>query len=63
MLRLIPTLFRYGLAFLLMWLIVYLLLAPQPKVGTTPGQYVKHAAYSNDESKLLLVTMPNSPFG
>jgi hypothetical protein len=62
-LRLITYVLRHGIVFLVVWTGVYLLLAPRPRVGTTPGEYVKHSAYSADESKLLLVTMPNLPFG
>lgn len=63
MLRLVTYLIRQSLIFLVAWSGVSLLLAPKPQFSTTPGEYVKHSAYSHDESKLLLVTMPNLPFG
>jgi hypothetical protein len=61
-LRLIIHIIRWSMIFLVIWTGVTLLLTPRPRVGVTPGQHVKYSAYSADESKLLLVTMPNLPF-
>lgn len=59
---------RFGLfhaltAFLLLYLLLWLFLIPGTRVGQCPGQFVLYSALNHDESQLLLVTLPRSPFG
>lgn len=49
--------------FVLLFLVLCLLLYPSPRMGQCPGQFVLHSALNHDESQLLVVTLPGSPFG
>ncbi|MFT3880284.1 MAG: hypothetical protein QM703_11560 [Gemmatales bacterium] len=40
-----------------------LLLYPWPRVAECPGQYVLYSTLNQDESQLLVVTLPRCPFG
>ncbi len=55
--------FRSVLLFLMVFTILMLLLYPSTRAGQCPGQFVLYAAYNHDESQLLLVTLPRTPFG
>lgn len=61
--RLFRVLLGSSLLFLLFLTVGYLFLAPQSTVGHCPGQFVKHAAFNQVESRLIVVTMPQLPFG
>ena len=49
--------------FLFLFLLLCLLLYPSARVGKCPGQFVLYSTLNHDESQLLVVTLPSSPFG
>jgi len=55
--------YRLTVLFLLVFGVLWLMLHSRPTVGECPGQFVVHSAFNHDESQLLLVTLPRSPFG
>jgi len=56
-------LFRLFCLFLMLFVSLWLLLYPKPRVAQCPGQFVLYSALNQDESQLLVVTLPRSPFG
>ena len=61
--RLLRILVHSSLLFLVFLTMGYLLLFPQLTVGHCPGQFVKYATFNQDESRLFVVTLPQTPFG
>lgn len=51
------------LMFVAMLGVLAIILYPCSRVGECPGQFVLYAALNHDESQLLIVTLPRSPFG
>lgn len=62
MLRRQPVL-RSIILFALLFGIFWLFLYPRARVGECPGQFVLYSALNQDETQLLVVTLPRMPFG
>ena len=58
-----PGLFRSLFVFLLLFVSLWLLLYPRPQSAACPGQYVLYGALNQDESQLLVITLPLYPLG
>lgn len=54
---------RLAILFTLTAGVVWFTLHSRVTVGECPGQYVQYASLIPDESQLLLVTLPNAPYG
>ncbi len=55
---LLCSLFLFVLLLGALWLLLY----PLSRVGQCPGQFVLYAALNQDESQIMVVTLPRSPF-